>query len=370
VSALATLAGARLAAALWRTPQRGRPLKVTAVLTERCHLRCDFCRLWESPNAGVPTATWIEFFRANPFLRWVNLTGGELFAKERLDELLDGIVAALPRLDLLDFPTAGQLPDVTVATVQRLLATRLPRLAVTVSLDGGPELHDSLRGMPGAFERAFETFARLRALRAAAHGRLTLVAGCTLTDRAEEQERTLAAELARRLPDFRPGELHFNLAHVSPHYYRNAAEGAAAGLRASDGALAVLRRRGAARGALGWIERQYARLAPRALRDGHPPMGCDALARTVFVGPDLTVHPCTIWERPLGNLADFGLSLERLLARAEVDAARAQIVARRCPGCFSPCEAVPAMVAHPWRTMFMRAGTRARTRAQPAGAAP
>src|SRR5262249_47422653 len=106
VSPLApTLSAARLAAALWRAPRRGGPLKITAVLTERCHLRCDFCRLWEAPDPGVPTATWIEFFRANPFLRWVNLTGGELFAKERLDELLDGIVAALPRLELLDFPT-------------------------------------------------------------------------------------------------------------------------------------------------------------------------------------------------------------------------------------------------------------------------
>lgn len=349
------LAGVRLAAALWRAPRRGRPLKVTAVLTERCHLRCDFCRLWEAPDSGVPTEMWIAFFRANPFLRWVNLTGGELFAKERLEPLLDAIVAALPRLELLDFPTAGQLPDAAEATVRRLLATRLPRLAVTVSLDGGPELHDRLRGVPGAFERAFETFARLRKLRAAARGRFTLVAGCTLAGDAEEQERTLAAELARRLPDFRASELHFNLAHVSPHYYRNAADGAAAGLRASAGALAVLRRREHASGALGWIERQYARLAARALRDGHPPMGCDALARTVFVAPDLTVHPCTIWERPLGNLADFGLSLERLLARAEVDAARAEIVARRCPGCFSPCEAVPAMVAHPLRTAFARA---------------
>jgi len=367
VSALApVLAGARLAAALWRAPRRGRPLKVTAVLTERCHLRCDFCRLWEKPDAGVSTSTWIDFFRANPFLRWVNLTGGELFAKERLDELLDAIVAALPKLELLDFPTAVQLPDATEATVKRLLATRLPRLAVTVSLDGGPELHDSLRGMPGAFERAFETFARLRGLFPAAKGRLTLVAGCTLTERAEEQERTLATELGRRLPDFRRGELHFNLAHVSPHYYRNAADGTAAGLRANDGALAVLRRRASAHGALGWIERNYARLAARALHDNHPPMGCDALARTVFVAPNLTVHPCTIWERPLGNLADFGLSLERLLARAEVDAARAEIVARRCPGCFSPCEAVPSMVAHPWRTTF----TRARTHARPAGAAP
>ena len=332
-----------LAAALLRAPRPGRPLKVTAVLTERCHLRCDFCRLWESPRAGVPTCEWLAFFRANRFLRWVNLTGGELFAKERLDELLDGIVAALPRLALLDFPTAGQTPDAVEASVRRLLATKLPRLVVSVSLDGGPALHDELRGVAGAFERAFETFSRLRPLRSS---RFTLVAGCTLTDRAAEQERSLSAELARRLDDFSPRELHFNLAHQSTHYYRNPGFTG----RPGAAALAVLQAAARPAGALGWIESHYARLAPRALAEGFPPVGCDALVRTVFVAPDLTVYPCTIWERPLGNLADFDLSLERLLIRAEVLQARREIVARRCPGCFSPCEAVPAMLAHPLRT--------------------
>jgi MoaA/NifB/PqqE/SkfB family radical SAM enzyme len=332
-----------LAAALLRAPRRGRPLKVTAVLTERCHLRCEFCRLWEAPRAGVPTFEWLAFFRANRFLRWVNLTGGELFAKERLDELLEGIVAALPALALLDFPTAGQMPDAVEASVRRLLATRLPRLAVSVSLDGGPALHDELRGVPGSFERAFETFARLRPLRSA---RFTLVAGCTLTDRAEEQEKTLVAELSRRLADFSPRELHWNLAHQSTHYYRNPGFTG----RPGAAALEVLRRSPRPAGPLGWIESHYARLAPRALEEGFPPVGCDALLRTVFVAPDLTVYPCTIWERPLGNLADFDLSLERLLARAEVEQARREIVARRCPGCFSPCEAVPTMLAHPLRT--------------------
>jgi MoaA/NifB/PqqE/SkfB family radical SAM enzyme len=340
-----------LAAALLRAPRRGRPVKVTAVLTERCHLRCDFCRLWEAPRAGVPSERWLAFFRANPFLRWVNLTGGELFAKERLDELLHGIVAALPKLALLDFPTAGQLPDAVEASVRALLATRLPRLAVSVSLDGGPPIHDELRGVAGAFERAFETFARLRALRGP---RFTLVAGCTLTDRAEEQERTLVAELARRLADFSPRELHFNLAHQSTHYYRNPGFTG----RPGSAALEVLRRAQRPGGALGWIESQYARLAPRALVEGFPPVGCEALVRTIFVAPDLTVFPCTIWGRPLGNLADFDLSLERLLDRADVESARQEIVARRCPGCFSPCEAVPAMLAHPLRTALAPAAPR------------
>lgn len=359
----------RLAVALWRRPRAGQPMKVTAVLTERCHLRCDFCRLWEKPDAGVSTETWLAFFRANPFLRWVNLTGGELFAKERLDALLGGIVAALPRLALLDFPTAGQRPDEVEAAVRSLLATRLPRLAVTVSLDGGPALHDRLRGVDGAFERAFETFARLRRLRSerGARGRFMLVAGCTLTDQAQEQEQTLRSELGRRLPDFAATELHFNLAHHSSHYYRNAAFGGTAGAAA----LAVLARARPPRGALGFIERHYARLAPRALAEGHPPIGCDALARTVFVGADLTVFPCTIWGQPLGNLADCELSLETLLRRAAATTARATIERRACPGCFSPCEAVPAMVAHPFRTAFTSARPRIGTDARGAnGGAP
>lgn len=337
----------RLATALMRRPAPGRPVKLTAVLTERCHLRCEFCRLWEQPAAGAPTREWIAFFGANPFLRWVNLTGGELFAKEQLGELLDGVVAALPRLELLDFPTAGQRPDEVEAAVQRLLAGRLPQLAVTVSLDGGPELHDRLRGVPGAFERALDCFARLRRRRSA---RFTVVAGCTLTADAEEQARGLAAELARRLPDFAPHELHFNLAHHSTHYYRNARfEGLP-----DASALRVLERWPKPRGLLGRVERAYARLAPRALREGHPPMGCEALRRTVFVGPDLDVHPCTIWERPLGNLRDHGLSLAALLTQADARAARATIEQRACPGCFTPCEAVPAFAAHPLRTALAR----------------
>jgi len=339
---------ARLAAALFRAPKPGQPPKITAILTERCHLRCAFCRLWEAPVSGAASDEWLRLFAANPFLRWVNLSGGELFAKERLRELLTGIVAALPRLELLDFPTAGQRPDEVEAAVDALLATRLPQLAVTVSLDGPPALHDELRGVEGAFERALDCFARLRTRR---NSRFVVVAGCTLTERAALQAEPLAAELARRLPGFDPRELHFNLAHHSSHYYRNAAFGELPGQAALD----VLARWPRRRGLLGFLEHGYARLAPRALREGHPPIGCEALRRTVFVGPDLEVHPCTIWERPLGNLRDFGLSLTRLLTQPQSREARALVERRACPGCFSPCEALPAMAARPFATALARA---------------
>jgi MoaA/NifB/PqqE/SkfB family radical SAM enzyme len=346
----AWLGRARLAAALLRAPIPGRPLKITAIVTERCHLRCAFCRLWEAPAVGASGAEWLAMFRANPFLRWVNLSGGELFAKESgpaLRALLTGIIDALPHVELLDFPTAGQRPDEVEAAVEALLSTRLPQLAVSVSLDGGPALHDELRGAAGALERAFQCFERLRRLRGP---RLIVVAGCTLIERAEQQAATLAAELARRLPDFDPRELHFNLAHHSAHYYRNQEFTELPGRAALD----VMARWPKPAGPLGFLERQYARLAPRALREGHPPTGCEALRRTVFVGPDLDVHPCTIWEQPLGNLRDHGLSLERLLTAAPARSARATIERRSCPGCFSPCEALPALAARPLATALAR----------------
>src|SRR5262249_6365677 len=163
---------------------------------------------------------------------------------------------------------------------------------------------------------------------------------CTLTARAEEQAATLAAELARRLPDFDARELHFNLAHHSSHYYRNGGFDALP----DDGALRVVERARLRPAPRDWLPCSLGRPARRALRDACPPSGCEAIARTVFVAPDLTVFPCSIWEAPLGNLRDHDLSLERLLAQPVAAHARATIERRACPGCFTPCEAAPAML--------------------------
>ena len=60
---------AGFATRLLRPEASGRPPRVTAILTERCHLKCSFCQLWQAPESGVSTDDWIRFFAANPFLR-------------------------------------------------------------------------------------------------------------------------------------------------------------------------------------------------------------------------------------------------------------------------------------------------------------
>jgi MoaA/NifB/PqqE/SkfB family radical SAM enzyme len=334
-----------LARSLWRRSPAFLPERATVILTERCHLRCQFCRLWEDPQSGVSTETWLQFFRANPQLRWVNLSGGELFAKEQLPALLRGLLDALPDLALLDFPTAGQRPEAVVELVQQLMDSDLPQLVVTVSIDGGREVHDELRGVPGAFERAFETF---RSLQSIAGRRFQVCIGCTLTERAELQVKSLQEELQRLAPDLSRNLIHFNLAHHSSHYYRNQEFQE----WPQEAALRQLEQARLRADPLSWVEWIYGRLARSSLAAGFPAVGCEALRHTIFVAPDLTVFPCSIWERDLGNLQDFDLSLEKLLQSSISHTVRQEIDAGQCPGCFSPCEALPAMLAHPVRATW------------------
>jgi hypothetical protein len=104
-------------------------VKVTAILTERCHLKCDFCRSGRRRERRRERRL-ARFFRANRFLRWVNLSAASSSpSRAPLARAARRIVAALPRLELLDFPTAASDPSEVEAAVRALLATRLPRLA-------------------------------------------------------------------------------------------------------------------------------------------------------------------------------------------------------------------------------------------------
>jgi hypothetical protein len=92
------------------------------------------------------------------------------------------------------------------------------------------------------------------------------------------------------------------------------------------------------------MERRYWQIARRFLREGDPGVRCGALRASVFLGPDLELRPCTIFDRPLGNLADVGYALRRIPELPAARAALLEVEARACPRCWSPCEAFPTLL--------------------------
>ena len=144
-------------------------------LTGRCNLRCAYC-FYADEMVGrrdLPAERWLAFFRELDGLavRSLTLSGGELFMRPDLWELLDGIVDARMRYTIL---TNGTLltEDVLAQLDQAHRRRRLTM--VQVSIDGScAEIHDASRGK-GSFDKAIRGLRLLKAAGFPATARVTV----------------------------------------------------------------------------------------------------------------------------------------------------------------------------------------------------
>jgi len=336
-----SLAAALLAGTGRRPPA---PWKLTLATTWLCNHRCGHCRIWERrPDGELTTAELQRLFECNPSIRWLDLTGGEPTTRADLPDVVRAATRLLPRLVLLHFPTNGALPDRAVAAAKAALDRRPPQLILTVSLDGTPEVHDRLRGTDGAWDSAIETFARLRELSG-----VSVVLGMTLTADNAGTAAACFAHARRALGRLDRSEMHFNVAQRSEHYYGNfhmplppASE--------VEGELEAF---GASRSLhpTALLERSYRHLVPRYLETGRSPVRCGSLAASAFVDPTGVVYPCITENRPLAELRELDFSLAEVWRRTRE--ARDDVVAGRCAGCWTPCEAFPSLMSAPVATSW------------------
>jgi MoaA/NifB/PqqE/SkfB family radical SAM enzyme len=336
------LAGAILGGNL-RTP--GLPYKVTFVATYHCNFRCEMCNIWQKKSVDEMTPDEVaRFFERWPQFRWVHLTGGELFMRRDLDDLVAAIQANCRSMFLLNFPTTGWFGDKTVELVERTLARGVGRLMVTISLDGPQTLHDSLRGLPGSWDRAIETFRRLRGIR---RPNFQTVVGMTLIPKnAAAVDETLAAVRAV-IPDFRRDELHLNVGHESGHYFANS--GYALDAHRAEILRAIAEHRAQNGGALHpvtFLEDRYQALVASYYRTGKSPLPCTALSSSCFIDAYWNLFACSIWDARVGNLRENGFDLRALWASDRRRELRAAVEEERCSHCWTPCEAYPTILGN------------------------
>ena len=328
---LLLLAGRALRSNLGTNP---RPFKVTFIVTWTCDCRCRMCSIWERPKP--PDRMTVEevrtFFRRNPGLSWVNLSGGEIFTRPDSTELVRAVVEECRDLYLLDFPTTGQNTRKVVAGVRAALEAGVPRLLVTVSLDGAGEEHDEVRRVKGAYSRAI----RRRGFRA--------YFGVTLSRFNRGALLRIVDRVRQDLPGVSEKDFHVNLAQESAHYYGN--EGSAP---ADAGVLGDMeefgRRRGGGLHPVALLERMYQKRLRSFVATGRSPVPCRALRSSIYVGPTWDVFPCTMWDAPMGNLRETGFDLAPLWNGPAAAARRAEIARGACPHFWTPCEAYPSLLA-------------------------
>jgi radical SAM protein with 4Fe4S-binding SPASM domain len=320
------------------------PLKINFAMTYRCQYRCKTCNIWQRKPAGeLTTDEILQFVRNTAGVSWLDVTGGEIFLRQDIGELLESIAASWRHLLLLHFPTNGFLTDRIVAVCERLAVRGGPQVIVTVSVDGDESLNDETRGIRGGYRRQIETFKALRRIPG-----IRPVFGMTLSSynvgRFEETFRACQ----RDCPDLDVSDFHLNVAQISPHYYGNAdmtdVVPSAAGI---VNELRLYRRLRGMPGSLPeWLEGQYLRRLERYVETGTMPMRCHSLRSSCFIDPFGTVFPCITYSRPLGSLRETGMDLAAIWNAAATARVQQEIWDGDCPQCWTACEAYQSILGN------------------------
>lgn len=143
------------------------PLQFTFFVTSRCNARCPFCFYWQDRHTKRDELTLEEIdkvSRSMGGLLWLLFSGGEIYVRQDLPQ----IVSTFYRHNhpvIITLPTNGVAPNLIIPKTEEILGS-CPESAVVVkvSLDGLGEEHDRIRNTPGNFEKAMETWERLREL--------------------------------------------------------------------------------------------------------------------------------------------------------------------------------------------------------------
>ncbi|MDD5557263.1 MAG: radical SAM protein [bacterium] len=172
---------------LLRSGRAFPPIQLSIEVTHRCNLACHMCDLYggagaidaarsrrEDPgrpfDVGLLEALLDSFGLIRPV---ISFGGGEPLMHPRLAEM---VALASRRGFVCTVTTNGTLLDRHAADLVRAGLD-----SIVLSIDGPEEIHDSVRGVEGAFARAAAGAAALRAARAGGRPRLRI--NCTISSR-------------------------------------------------------------------------------------------------------------------------------------------------------------------------------------------
>ncbi len=192
----------RLTRLAGRAPHRpGTPPFLILFINSICNQTCEHCFYWQNLNRrdDLTVEELDALSRDLGRLEILNLSGGEPFLRNEFAQICRTFIQR-NGVEQIYVPTNGSFANRTVKAVEDVLREpRLKLFAVELSLDGMHAYHDRFRGMPGALDRAIETYDALAAIQRR-DPRLRIHAISTVTSQNLAEVRHLTRFLLERCP--------------------------------------------------------------------------------------------------------------------------------------------------------------------------
>lgn len=321
------------------------PMKLNFLLTFKCNARCIMCNIWKKENADEFSLKEVEMFfsKSNKF-SWLDLSGGEVFLRKDIVDVVEIILKNCKDLYLLHFATNGFLTSKIVPAMEKILKFNPKKLLMTVSLDGYKDIHDEMRGIPGSFEKTLQTFMDLRKMNSR---RFKVFLGMTLTEKNVNELEDSFRYVKGIVKDLEYNEFHLNIVQRSSHYYDNL-DVASPDPKVVYNTIQDFRKKRGVKlfSPVDYLENRYQKLSRIFLENSQCPLPCQALSTSCFISPTGDVYPCTMYDRSIGNIRDYDYDLKRLLSGEGATKIRDEISKGICPQCWTPCEAYQTIIAN------------------------
>jgi len=305
------------------------PMNLTISACFRCNSRCRTCNVYEQVVKELTPDEYDRIFASiGRSLTWLTISGGEPFLRKDIAEIAEA-ACRRGRPSVVNIPTNGTFPDRVIEAVPRIARAVAPgSLILNVSLDGIGDENDELRGLPGDWALARETFDRLKALRLrnlsvgihsviSRHNvrRFPQIADELMALRPDqyiaevaEERRELLTVGAGITPD--PDDFDAAVGHLSRRLREFRAHGIARLTRA--------------------IRLTYYDLARETLRRKTQVIPCYAAVASTQIAAEGTVWGCCVKARPLGNLRETGYDFRAIWTGAAARDERRAIRAKEC----------------------------------------
>ena len=118
------------------------------IVTYRCPMRCKMCNIWDNPTQKSEEFK-PEMLEKLPHMAACNITGGEPFVREDIEEIVKVLEK---KADRIVFSTSGYFSDRIIE-----MAKKHPNVGYRISIEGLSCKNDELRGRPGGFDKGLRT---------------------------------------------------------------------------------------------------------------------------------------------------------------------------------------------------------------------
>ena len=303
------------------------------IVTYRCPMRCKMCNIWANPTKREEEFP-PELLHKLPKMRSVNITGGEPFVREDIEEI---VRILMTKTDRIVFSTSGYFSDRIIE-----LAKKYPSLGFRISIEGLSCKNDELRGRSGGFDKGLRTLLELRRM-----GIKDIGFGITVSNNNSADMLDLY-ELNRNLKmQFATASFHNSFYF---HKFDNRVTNTDEVCGNFDELIQRLMRENSPKS---WFRAFFNLGLINYIKGGRRMLPCEAGLVNFFVDPYGEVYPCNglekrFWQESMGNIRRVKTFNE--LWESE-QAERVRSLVRKCPkNCWMVGTAAPVMkkyIRHP-----------------------